>query len=57
MAILELSVSSARASDVRADVLVLGAQANGGVAELLAPAGFESLAGSLAAIGATGAAD
>ena len=57
MAVFELSVSASSASDFAADVLVLGATANGGVPQLLASAGFESLSESLKAIGATGAVD
>ena len=57
MAVFELSVSATSASDIATDVLVLAAKANGSGPELLAPVGFESLADSLKAIGATGAVD
>ncbi|GGE87976.1 leucyl aminopeptidase [Mycetocola zhadangensis] len=57
MPVFDLSVSSSPASDFATDVLVLGATANGNGPELLAPAGFDWLADSLKAIGATGAVD
>jgi leucyl aminopeptidase len=57
MAVFELTVSSVPASDVTADVLVFGATAAGVGGELAAPVGFETLADSLTAIGATGAVD
>jgi leucyl aminopeptidase len=57
MAVPELSVSASSASDFSTDVLVLGATSLGKTPQLHAPAGFEYLSESLAAIGVTGAVD
>ncbi len=57
MAVPELSVSASSASDFSADVLVLGATSLGKTPQLHAPAGFEYLSESLAAIGVTGSVD
>ncbi|PWC08062.1 leucyl aminopeptidase [Mycetocola zhujimingii] len=52
----ELSVSRS-ASDLTADVLVVGATAEGKTPRLHAPNGFEFLSASLSAVGVTGAVD